>query len=290
MKKALVIPRYSYANAMSGVFKSSHDDLTTCQKLYTYDPESTVSIIGNVTDGRLVTAPFKLADRAHCETNPTYLQIIPYIILMSEDNEVFIYERGQKGNEERLHHLFSMGLGGHIEIDTPSEPYSQLVKDTDLKYDNEGNIVDAIDVDRTLFVLITETIKQELQEEVGLELRDFEFQRILDCMPAFFTLYSDGDQVGSVHLGITAIIRVNKDRLKDHEKDVIQKGQWVRVDKIRDYLEEQNGQFEQWSRVCLDVCENHIDFPLVDLMPIEDIPDDLRDGDFDFFDTMAAPQ
>lgn len=289
MKKALVIPRHHYASSMVAENSTNHDNLVVCHKLHTYDPESTVSVISGVYEAGLVTAPFKLADRSHCETNPTYLQIIPYVILLSEDNEIFIYKRGQKGNEERLHQLFSMGLGGHIEIDTPSEPYSQLTKDTDIKYDEEGNIVDAIDIDRTLLILITETIKQELQEEVGLELNNFEFQKILDSMPGFYTLYCDRDPVGSVHLGVTGILKINKDRLSNHEKDVIQNGRWVALEKIRPYLESENGQFEQWSEACMSLFEEEIQYPMVDLIPnletlktedMRDVPDDIMDDDF----------
>lgn len=42
-----------------------------------------------------------------------YKQIIPYIVIENEFNQIATYKR--KGNESRLHHLWSIGFGGHIE-------------------------------------------------------------------------------------------------------------------------------------------------------------------------------
>jgi len=282
MKQALVIPRFYYANAMIQGLEPGSSDNTYCHRLHTYDPENGVSVVGRFGESGLTSAPFKLADRSHCETNPTYLQLIPYIILVSDNDEVFIYKRGQKGNEDRLHQLFSIGLGGHIEIDAPSEQYAYLTNDTDVKYDEDGNIVDTVDVDRTLTILIAETIRQELHEEVGLELSDFEFQRMLNILPSFFTLYSDHNQVGSVHLGISGVLEITKDRLNDHEKDVIQNGRWVPFQDVEQYLKDQNGEFEEWSEICMGIFQQGIGYAVVDLK-LSDIPepDDLRDDDFE---------
>lgn len=49
------------------------------------------------------------------ETNKAYKQIIPYAILV-KDGKILIYKRSKNGNEERLHDLWSLGFGGHIEV------------------------------------------------------------------------------------------------------------------------------------------------------------------------------
>lgn len=42
-----------------------------------------------------------------------YKQIIPYVVIENEYNQIAAYKR--KGNESRLHNLWSIGFGGHIE-------------------------------------------------------------------------------------------------------------------------------------------------------------------------------
>jgi predicted NUDIX family phosphoesterase len=52
-----------------------------------------------------------LMPRAAAEGDPTFKQLIPYIILVHE-HSIFTYWR--KGQEQRLHGLKSLGIGGHL--------------------------------------------------------------------------------------------------------------------------------------------------------------------------------
>ncbi len=51
--------------------------------------------------------------RDQAETDPTWRQIIPYAVVMKED-KVLLVERLKAGTESRLHNLYSLGIGGHI--------------------------------------------------------------------------------------------------------------------------------------------------------------------------------
>ncbi len=51
--------------------------------------------------------------RSRAEEDPSYKQLIPYVVLRSGDR-VFCYTRGRKGGEQRLHDRWSLGVGGHI--------------------------------------------------------------------------------------------------------------------------------------------------------------------------------
>jgi len=64
---------------------------------------------------------FSFAHRPEAEEDPGRKQIIPYIILQTEDgSRTAAYCR--QGSEKRLHDLWSVGIGGHINpIDIPSE-------------------------------------------------------------------------------------------------------------------------------------------------------------------------
>jgi len=68
-------------------------------------------------------AKFVFRPRSITETDPTFLQLIPYVVLTC-GKQVFRYRRGSAGMEKRLGGLRSIGIGGHIsESDAGSDPY-----------------------------------------------------------------------------------------------------------------------------------------------------------------------
>lgn len=78
---------------------------------------------GLVTDGAeevfdvIVDLHFFL-DRPTAEISPQYKQIIPYVVIR-QDGSIFLLQRTPKQTEARLHHKLSIGIGGHINPDTP---------------------------------------------------------------------------------------------------------------------------------------------------------------------------
>jgi predicted NUDIX family phosphoesterase len=57
-------------------------------------------------------------DRPTAEISPQYKQIIPYVLIRHE-RSYFLLQRTQKQTESRLHLKLSLGIGGHINPDTP---------------------------------------------------------------------------------------------------------------------------------------------------------------------------
>jgi predicted NUDIX family phosphoesterase len=57
-------------------------------------------------------------DRPTAETSPQYKQIIPYVLIRYGET-YFLLQRTSKQTEARLHHKLSLGIGGHINPDTP---------------------------------------------------------------------------------------------------------------------------------------------------------------------------
>jgi predicted NUDIX family phosphoesterase len=57
-------------------------------------------------------------DRPTAERSPEYKQIIPYVLIRHGESW-FLLQRTQKQTEARLHDKFSLGIGGHINPDTP---------------------------------------------------------------------------------------------------------------------------------------------------------------------------
>jgi predicted NUDIX family phosphoesterase len=57
-------------------------------------------------------------DRPTAEISPQYKQIIPYVVIRHR-GAYFLLQRTPKQTEARLHHKLSLGIGGHINPDTP---------------------------------------------------------------------------------------------------------------------------------------------------------------------------
>lgn len=122
-----------------------------------------------------------LAPRAEIETNPDFLQIIPYLVLRS-GSDVIAYER--KGDEDRLHRYLSVGFGGHVEAK------------------------DAVDIALSELIspihAIENAAAREFDEEVGFDYNDYPHQ-LLGC------IYDTEDEVSSVHLGVVTLVHIGRD-------------------------------------------------------------------------------
>ena len=75
------------------------------------------------------TLGFEFIKRIDAENDSSYKQIIPYIILQTKDHcKTAIYQR--QGSEQRLHDLWSLGIGGHInpvDVNTPKDSFKQIL-------------------------------------------------------------------------------------------------------------------------------------------------------------------
>src|SRR5687767_10352685 len=67
----------------------------------------------------VITSRYQFLDRAKAEVSPEFKQIIPYVVIRHDD-EFFLLKRTSKQAEARLHHKMSLGIGGHINPDTPT--------------------------------------------------------------------------------------------------------------------------------------------------------------------------
>src|SRR6266436_1214647 len=67
--------------------------------------------------------------RSEMETDPSFKQIIPYVVL-NHGGQVFHYTRGKRATESRLQALRSIGVGGHISADDSNlfdSPYREAM-------------------------------------------------------------------------------------------------------------------------------------------------------------------
>lgn len=153
------------------------------------------------------------APRAEVEDDPSLKQIIPYCPVCCGDS-VLLIKRKKTQDEKRLHDLYSLGIGGHIN------PL-------------DGN-TDALDA------LLENALARELNEEL-----------LLHCNPSkrlVGLLNDDTNPVGSVHFGLVYTITVpDKDAVTIREKELMD-GVFVPAGELVEYADG----METWSRILLD--------------------------------------
>jgi predicted NUDIX family phosphoesterase len=125
--------------------------------------------------------------RDQVETDPTFKQIIPYVVLRWRD-QLFNYVRGKRASETRLQALRSLGVGGHINPDDTNlfdGPYRQAML-------------------------------REVAEEVYLETSYEEF-----CLGL---INDDSTPVGQVHLGIVHVFDLAEPKAQRREQGLTKAG------------------------------------------------------------------
>ena len=84
------------------------------------DAQSFDLITDNVDDILdVISSKHFFIDRPTAEKSPQYKQIIPYVVIRHDDS-FFLLERTSKQTESRLHHKLSLGIGGHINPESPT--------------------------------------------------------------------------------------------------------------------------------------------------------------------------
>ncbi|HUE41257.1 MAG TPA: hypothetical protein VMO75_04950 [Chthoniobacterales bacterium] len=154
--------------------------------------------------------------RAQAEKDPTYKQIIPYVLL-THAGKVLHYVRGKKAGEQRLVAKGSIGIGGHM---------------------NEN--------DESLFALDEAAYRAGVEREVGEEISiNTKFE---DCIVAL--LNDDSNEVGQVHLGVVHVFKLTEPKVEKREAMITNLAFFG-----KDELMGRRDLLETWSQICLDSLE-----------------------------------
>jgi predicted NUDIX family phosphoesterase len=131
---------------------------------------------------QLLLSEGRFLPRAEVEDDPRWRQIIPYAVVES-NQQVLLVERLVAGSEARLHHRYSLGIGGHINR---QDAECQVARD-----------------------LLTAALVRELREEL--------------VIGAFFAtavglIHSDANPVDRVHTGVLYRLRVLEATVREQHK------------------------------------------------------------------------
>lgn len=130
--------------------------------------------------------------RADCEEDSSWKQIIPYMVFRHQD-KYFLMQRTNQGLEARLHNLYSLGIGGHINKE-------DLVGET-----------------------IMDWARREFEEEV-------DYPGNFTATPVGL-LNDDTNLVGEVHLGYVLLLEGDSEQIKI--RDEHQSGQLISLYEMR---------------------------------------------------------
>jgi predicted NUDIX family phosphoesterase len=152
--------------------------------------------------------------RSKAEADPSYKQIIPYVI-MSCEGKYLSYVRGRRAGEARLTGLRSIGIGGHIN---PADDLPLFSSDFREAYKS--------------------AVEREVAEEVSVETGH------TDKIVAL--LNDDSTEVGSVHLGIVHHWILDSPGVSRREQVITQMAFMspTELHKVKDSM-------ETWSQLCL---------------------------------------
>ena len=150
--------------------------------------------------------------RSLVENDPSFKQLIPYVILECNDEDetrLFRYTRGKGQGEKRLHALQSIGIGGHISVE-----------------DAQGD----------------DWYRNGMQRELAEEM-------IIECSgkdQIVGLIYDDTSEVGRVHLGIVHVLHLATCKAAAREDQLLDAG-FESIENIKG----QSHQLETWSQLCL---------------------------------------
>ncbi|MDB5350888.1 MAG: hypothetical protein JWN86_2135 [Planctomycetota bacterium] len=149
--------------------------------------------------------------RAEMEDDPSFKQIIPYVVFRSE-GRIFRYTRGKSQGEARLHARQSIGVGGHVD-----------------EADADGRAtLDAYEM----------ALRRELDEEVEIGSPG--------ALRRVGLINDDSTPVGRVHLGVVHIYDLDQPRVLPREEGLADAG-FVTMAELTSGVD----RLETWSQIAL---------------------------------------
>lgn len=138
--------------------------------------------------------------RDEVETDPTFVQFLPYLVVIDSSSDTILgYNRPSKNAEARLAGNFSVGIGGHVDIDDwCAIPESTLKRCMERELNEE------------LGCQIYEYVRVEPNAGGDCELVDGagSVHKLGSYLTPAYLIYDQSNPVGQVHLGIVYVLDV----------------------------------------------------------------------------------
>ena len=160
---------------------------------------------------KTVLANCRFLERNVAETDYTFKQVIPYVVVRHENRCLLIWRTTQQ-TEARLHNLYSLGVGGHINNTDVPAPGSNI---------------------------ILTGMRREFNEEIAVEgEKSCELVGIIN---------DDSTDVSRVHMGFVFILRTATPRYT-----IMEPGKYTAAWKTSAELASHYNEMESWGQVVFD--------------------------------------
>ena len=172
----------------------------------------------------------EILSRSKAETNYNYKQLVVYILIKA-GNLYLTYKRTKQTKEKRLSQKYSIGIGGHVNID-------------DIKRLNLLNL-------NQKFIL--QAVWREVKEEININ------SKIMDEPELICFINDDSDDVGKVHFGVVWLLKIKEpNSTKGDELDL---GEL----KFQDlpHLKRKKNYFERWSQLLIDYLIDRVEDKII---------------------------
>ena len=172
-----------------------------------------------------ILANYEYMVRGEAEVNFDYKQPITYAIVMNEQNDIFVYTRGDKNSnawESRLHNKLAIGVWGHLEKD--SEDSINPLRDC---------------------------LERELEEEIALKKSS-----IVESFPIGY-INDERYEVGKVHIWVAYLVRV-KDFEAKMEDGELASGSFQTYAKLKEMIASWEYDVEGWTDLLAPEIEKYL--------------------------------
>jgi len=161
----------------------------------------------------VVLANYTFMERNLAEHDESFKQVIPYVMVVHE-NRYLLIRRTKKQGEARLHDMYSLGIGGHInDVDSGSEA-------------QHSHIIEA-------------GMRRELNEEIGIE-------KEASC-ELVGMINDNSTEVARVHVGFVYLLRAGSPQFTIMEQD-----KYTASWKTGEEMAEHYAQMESWAQIAYD--------------------------------------
>ncbi len=184
------------------------------KNVYMYDEQGVLQVFSSC-EPQFIT-------RSDAEQDPSYKQLIPYCLIQDRDNDLLCYQR--RGTEKRLHGLFSLGVGGHINPE---------------------------DASATSGFSLARTLRRALEREVSEETGFVPPEQSYTCKGL---IYEDASPVGTVHIGIVYLVSVDRNQIRAGEE--LGQIRWISLTDTAQAMQNKSMQFEHWSELAFQLCSS----------------------------------
>ena len=171
--------------------------------------------VGRYLGKLFVQGTARFIPRSQAEIDPSYKQLIPYVIINCK-GKYLSYIRGRRAGEARLVGNRSIGIGGHIN---PIDDIMPLFN---------------ADFSKTYLTAVEREVAEEVSVETGHTDR------------VVAPLNDESNEVGRVHLGIVHYWILDAPKVKKREQMITQMSFMTPAE-----LQEVSDSLETWSGLCL---------------------------------------